>query len=178
MAQKSAKSEAKKEAKAVAKAAKKEISKKVKSVAEKKTFSQEEMDAAVKLAAEKSARTAVETIRAKDELRKEKKSIEKTNFKEALGKTVKKKDPAAEIKKAVKIAVLKDKVKGLDTDGVSTKSSTSNLDAAMEGFHSKPHLHGLNAAATAGISIARNILNKNNMPNGLTSKGFMDKETW
>lgn len=118
----------KKESKLVKKQIVKAASKQV----DKKLYSQKEFDAAVKLAAEDSARTAVENIRAKDSLREiESKKQAKERKELVTGKVVKPIAPAAAVKEAVKIAILKDKIESLNTSGVSTKSSTASLDAAM-----------------------------------------------
>lgn len=76
------------------------------------------------------------------------------------------------------------------------KQKTLAVDHALNGIMMSPYKNGLNPAASAGIEIARNILEKNQksevaatialpkvnsfaslkMPKGLTESGFLDED--
>jgi hypothetical protein len=95
----------------VAKVAKDEIKKAVldtedKKSAEKKSYSEEEYKGAIENAARHAASEAIDHIRAVDEEDADDKKILKGELKKG-GKKKTKKDPATEIKKAVKSAVIK-----------------------------------------------------------------------
>jgi len=69
-----------------------------------------------------------------------------------------KKDPAAEIKKSVKTAVIKaaaEDAKKDGTTGLGKKTHGVDIITSMSGIHGDPTGSGLNAAAAAGVDMAK-----------------------
>lgn len=124
---------------------------------EKKTYSETEYKAAIETAARHAATEAIDHIRAVDEEKANDKKILDGELKKGDKKKTKK-DPATEIKKAVKSAVIKANGEEAKLDGKSAggkKMHGVDIITSMHGIHADPTGSGLNAAAAAGVDMAK-----------------------
>merc|ERR1712185_662740 len=111
----------------------------------------------VETAARHAASEAVDHIRASDEERENDKKVLEGDLKSGDKKKTKK-DPAAEIKKSVKTAVIKaaaEDAKKDGTTGLGKKTHGLDIITSMSGIHGDPTGSGLNAAAAAGVDMAK-----------------------
>lgn len=129
---------------------------------EKKKYTESEFKAGIKKAALKSATAAVEGVRAKDDLI----DAEKNEAIKELDKNTKAKgekksvNPTKSMKAAIKRSVLKSKADKADALPSTKPSNHAELMAAIKGISAAPAASGLNAAASAGVDIAHQILDK------------------
>ena len=122
-----------------------------------KQYSETEYKNAVETAARHAASEAVDHMRATDEERKNDKEVLEGEIKSGDKKKAKK-DPATEIKKSVKTAVIKaaaDDAKKDGGSGLGKKTHGVDIITAMGGIHGDPTGSGLNAAAAAGVDMAK-----------------------
>ena len=122
-----------------------------------KSYSETEYKSAIETAARHAASEAVDHIRAVDEERENDKKVLEGDLKSGDKKKTKK-DPAAEIKKSVKTAVIKaaaEDAKKDGTTGLGKKTHGLDIITSMSGIHGDPTGSGLNAAAAAGVDMAK-----------------------
>ena len=122
-----------------------------------KQYSETEYKNAIETAARHAASEAVDHIRAADEERENDKKFLEGDLKSGDKKKTKK-DPAAEIKKSVKTAVIKaaaEDAKKDGTTGLGKKTHGVDIITSMSGIHGDPTGSGLNAAAAAGVDMAK-----------------------
>lgn len=130
--------------------------------AKEKQYSETEYKTAIETAARHAASEAVDHIRAVDEERENDKKVLEGDIKSGDKKKTKK-DPATEIKKSVKSAVIKaaaEDAKNDGTTGLGKKTHGIDIITSMSGIHGDPTGSGLNAAAAAGVDMAKQILEK------------------
>ena len=155
------KAEAQYEQKKLEKATGKELKKQVKELmgdSDKKVYSQSQYDEGVKVAAKQAATDAVKHLRELDQ----KSHADAMKLKDALKPAEKnKKSEGLEIEKAIEVAVAK------ETGGVDPKVEIgednnpwhgADIISSMKSDYNDPAERKLNAAAAAGIELARQSL--------------------